>query len=44
MNDSKHWFWQTAKLTYMAHSTTRSKAAIDASFLQGFPGTTLVRD
>ena len=43
---AKHWFWtwQTTDLTYIAHSPTRGKAAMDASFPQGFPGATLVRD
>ena len=46
VNGAKHWFWtwQTPRLTYIAHSATRGKAAIDASFPQGFPGATLVRD
>ena len=46
VNGDKHWFWtwQTPKLTYIAHSPTRGKAAIDASFPEGFPDATLVHD
>ena len=46
VNGDKHWFWtwQTRYLTYIAHSNTRGKAAVDASFPQGFPDATLVRD
>jgi transposase len=46
VNGGKHWFWawQNERLTYIAHSATRGKAAIDAHFPEGFPGATLVRD
>ena len=46
VNGNKHWFWtwQTPHLTYIAHSDTRGKAAIDSHFSQGFPKATLVRD
>ncbi len=46
VNGAKHWFWawQNARLTYIVHSATRGKAAIDAHFPDGFPGATLVRD
>lgn len=46
VNGDKHWFWawQNRSLTYIAHSATRGKAAIDAHFSDGFPGATLVRD
>ena len=46
VNGDKHWFWtwQTSHLTYIAHSNTRGKFAIDANFPQGFPNATLVRD
>ena len=46
VNGDKHWFWtwQTPHLTFIVHSPTRGKAAIDASFPQGFPDATLVRD
>ena len=46
VNGDKHWFWtwQNALLTYIAHSVTRGKAAIDAHFPDGFPGATLVHD
>jgi transposase len=46
VNGDKHWFWtwQSPKLTYIAHSPTRGKAAVDAHFPQGFPGATLVHD
>ncbi|HUH47515.1 MAG TPA: IS66 family transposase [Arenibacter sp.] len=46
VNGDRHWFWawQNALLTYIAHSATRGKAAIDAHFPDGFPGATLVHD
>ena len=46
VNGNKHWFWtwQTPHLTYIAHSNTRGKPAIDSHFPQGFPKATLVRD
>src|SRR5690606_15473199 len=46
VNGDKHWFWtwQNGLLTYIAHSVTRGKAAIDAHFPRGFPGATLVND
>lgn len=46
VNGDKHWFWawQNTLLTYIAHSATRGKAAIDAHFPDGFPGATLVHD
>ena len=46
VNGDKHWFWtwQTPHLTYIAHSNTRGKLAIDDNFPQGFPNATLVRD
>jgi len=46
VNGAKHWFWtwQAPDLTYIAHSPTRGKAAVDAHFPQGFPGATLVHD
>lgn len=46
VNGDKHWFWvwQNRRLTYIAHSATRGKAAIDAHFPNGFPMATLVRD
>mgnify|MGYP000076199307 CR=1 FL=1 len=46
INAKKHWFWtwQTPRLTYIAHSPTRGKAAIDTNFPNGFPGATLVHD
>lgn len=46
VNGDKHWFWawQSALLTYIAHSVTRGKAAIDAHFPHGFPKATLVHD
>ena len=46
VNGEKHWFWtwQNGLLTYIAHSQSRGKAAIDAHFPGGFPGATLVRD
>lgn len=46
VNGEKHWFWawQNRLLTYIAHSETRGKAAVDAHFPDGFPGATLVRD
>lgn len=46
VNGDIHWFWtwQTSHLTYIAHSNTRGKLAIDANFPQGFPNATLVRD
>ena len=46
VDGEKHWFWtwQNARLTYIAHSNTRGRAAIDAHFPDGFPGATLVRD
>lgn len=46
VNGEKHWFWtwQTPELTYIAHSDTRGKAAINVHFSNGFPEATLVRD
>lgn len=46
VNGKKHWLWtwQNKLLTYIAHSDTRGKAAVDAHFPDGFPGATLVRD
>ena len=46
VNANKHWFWtwQTPYLTYIAHSNTRGKLAIQTNFPQGFPNATLVRD
>lgn len=46
VNGDRHWFWtwQSALLTYIAHSVTRGKAAIDGHFPNGFPGATLVHD
>lgn len=46
VDGNKHWFWtwQNALLTYIAHSETRGKAAVDDHFPEGFPGATLVRD
>jgi transposase len=46
VNANKHWFWtwQTTELTYIAHSPSRGKAAIDANFPNGFPKATLVHD
>lgn len=46
VNGEKHWIWtwQTPQLTYIAHSRTRGKAAIDINFPDGFPNATLVRD
>ena len=46
VNGNKHWFWtwQTPDLTYIAHSDTRGKAAIDIHFPKGFPKATLVHD
>jgi len=46
VNGNKHWFWtwQTQDLTYIAHSDTRGKAAINIHFPDGFPEATLVRD
>ena len=46
VDGAKHWFWawQNSRLTYIAHSATRGRAAIDAHFPDGFPGATLVRD
>lgn len=46
VDGDRHWFWtwQNALLTYIAHSATRGKAAIDAHFPNGFPGATLVHD
>ena len=46
VDGDKHWFWtwQNQRLTYIAHSDTRGKAAVDAHFPDGFPGATLVRD
>lgn len=46
VNGERHWFWtwQNTLLTYIAHSVTRGKAAIDAHFPDGFPGATLVHD
>ncbi len=46
VNGDRHWFWtwQNALLTYIAHSVTRGKAAIDVHFPDGFPGATLVHD
>ena len=46
VNGNKHWFWtwQTQNLTYIAHSDTRGKAAINTHFPDGFPEATLVRD
>lgn len=46
VNGGKHWFWawQNGRLTYIAHSATRGRAAIEAHFPDGFPGATLVRD
>jgi hypothetical protein len=46
VNGDKHWFWtwQTPRLTYIAHSGTRGKSAIEANFPNGFPYATLVRD
>jgi len=46
VNGDKHWFWtwQTSHLTYIAHSNTRGKLAIEENFPQGFPNATLVRD
>lgn len=46
VNGEKHWFWtwQNGLLTYIAHSDSRGKSAVDAHFPEGFPGATLVRD
>jgi transposase len=46
VNGDKHWFWtwQTPRLTYIAHSATRGKAAVNAHFPNGFPNATLVHD
>ncbi len=46
VDGEKHWFWtwQNSLLTYIAHSDTRGKAAVDAHFPDGFPMATLVRD
>ena len=46
VNGDKNWFWtwQTSRLTYIAHSNTRGKLAIEANFPHGFPNATLVRD
>lgn len=46
VDGGKHWFWawQNERLTYIAHSATRGRAAIEAHFPDGFPGATLVRD
>jgi len=46
VNGDKHWFWtwQNPYLTYIAHSTSRGKQAIQAHFPDGFPNATLVRD
>lgn len=46
VNGDKHWFWvwQNQLLTYIAHSSTRGKAAVDIHFPDGFPEATLVRD
>jgi len=39
VNGDKHWFWtwQNSKLTYIVHSNTRGKLAIETNFPQGFP-------
>lgn len=46
VNGNKHWFWtwQAPKLTYIAHSRTRGRSAIEDNFPQGFPEATLVHD
>lgn len=46
VDGDRHWFWawQNRHLTYIAHSDTRGKAAVDAHFPDGFPDATLVRD
>lgn len=46
VNGDKHWFWtwQTPQLTYIAHSATRGRAAVEASFPEGFPDAALVHD
>lgn len=46
VDGNRHWFWawQNERLTYIAHSDTRGKAAVDAHFPDGFPMATLVRD
>lgn len=46
VDGNRHWFWtwQTPGLTYIAHSPTRGKAAVEAHFPQGFPRATLVHD
>lgn len=46
VDGNRHWFWawQNRTLTYIAHSETRGKAAVDAHFPDGFPMATLVRD
>ncbi len=46
VNGDRHWFWtwQTPRLTYIAHSPTRGKSAIEANFPEGFPNAVLVHD
>ena len=38
------WVWQNPKLTYIAHSASRGKKAIEDHFPQGFPNATLGSD
>ncbi len=46
VDGKKHWFWtwQAPRLTYIAHSHTRGRAAVDANFPEGFPNAVLVHD
>ncbi len=38
------WVWQSPKLTYIAHSSSRGKKAIDDNFPNGFPNSILGHD
>lgn len=46
VNGKLNWFWtwQSPKLTYIAHSASRGKKAIEDNFPQGFPNATLGSD
>lgn len=46
VNGKRNWFWtwQTPGLTYIAHSPTRGKAAVEANFPDGLPNSVLVHD